>query len=178
SVFEFLFIKSKISCDDSVDFQTGSPALTMMSYKKLIDSSSKVYNFNTMHTIEVPFSIQYNYKRWSALLGLSIAYNFKLKTSEINYSSIKSQRDTLLPGSFVPSTVNTIIPESDFASKLNINYLIGVQYHISPLIYIDARMVKSISTSAKSAGALHVHDQVYKMPTFELSLGYFIRKKN
>jgi fructose-bisphosphate aldolase class II len=28
------------------------------------------------------------------------------------------------------------------------------------------------------AGALHVHDQVYKMPTFELSLGYFIRKKN
>jgi hypothetical protein len=178
SGFAFQFMNRQLSCNDSVAFQTGSPAVTMMSYNKLIDSSTKTYNFNTLHTIEVPFSIQYNYKRWSALLGLSIAYNFKLKTSEINYSSIKSQRDTLLPGSFVPSTVNTIIPESDFASKLNINYLIGVQYHVSPLIYIDARMVKSISTSAKSAGALHVHDQVYKMPTFELSLGYFIRKKN
>jgi hypothetical protein len=178
SGFAFQFMNRQLSCNDSVAFQTGSPAVTMMSYNKLIDSSTKIYNFNTLHTIEVPFSIQYNYKRWSALLGLSIAYNFKLKTSEINYSSIKSQRDTLLPGSFVPSTVNTIIPESDFASKLNINYLIGVQYHVSPLIYIDARMVKSISTSAKSAGALHVHDQVYKMPTFELSLGYFIRKKN
>lgn len=178
SGFAFQFMNRQLSCNDSVAFQTGSPALTMMSYNKLIDSSTKIYNFNTLHTIEVPFSIQYNYKRWSALLGLSIAYNFKLKTSEINYSSIKSQRDTLLPGSFVPSTVNTIIPESDFASKLTINYLIGVQYHVSPLIYIDARMVKSISTSAKSAGALHVHDQVYKMPTFELSLGYFIRKKN
>jgi hypothetical protein len=178
SGFAFQFMNRQLSCNDSVAFQTGSPAVTMMSYNKLIDSSTKIYNFNTLHTIEVPFSIQYNYKRWSALLGLSIAYNFKLKTSEINYSSIKSQRDTLLPGSFVPSTVNTIIPESDFASKLNINYLIGLQYHVSPLIYIDARMVKSISTSAKSAGALHVHDQVYKMPTFELSLGYFIRKKN
>ena len=178
SGFAFQFMNRQLSCNDSVAFQTGSPAVTMMSYNKLIDSSTKTYNFNTLHTIEVPFSIQYNYKRWSALLGLSIAYNFKLKTSEINYSSIKSQRDTLLPGSFVPSTVNTIIPESDFASKLNINYLIGVQYHVSPLIYIDARMVKSISTSAKSAGALHVYDQVYKMPTFELSLGYFIRKKN
>lgn len=178
SGFAFQFMNRQLSCNDSVAFQTGSPAVTMMSYNKLIDSSTKIYNFNTLHTIEVPFSIQYNYKRWSALLGLSIAYNFKLKTSEINYSSIKSQRDTLLPGSFVPSTINTIIPESDFASKLNINYLIGVQYHVSPLIYIDARMVKSISTSAKSAGALHVHDQVYKMPTFELSLGYFIRKKN
>lgn len=178
SGFAFQFMNRQLSCNDSVAFQTGSPAVTMMSYNKLIDSSTKIYNFNTLHTIEVPFSIQYNYKRWSTLLGLSIAYNFKLKTSEINYSSIKSQRDTLLPGSFVPSTVNTIIPESDFASKLNINYLLGVQYHVSPMIYLDARMVKTISTSAKSAGALHVHDQVYKMPTFELSLGYFIRKKN
>ena len=127
---------------------------------------NKVYNFNAMHTIEVPFSIQYNYKRWSALLGMSFAYNFKLKTSEINYTSVKSQRDTLMPGTFVPTTVNTIIPVSDFASKLNINYLIGVQYHISPMIYLDARMVKSISTSASSAGEKHVYDQVYKMPTF------------
>jgi hypothetical protein len=178
SGFAFQFMNRQISCNDSVAFQTGSPAVTMMSYNKLIDSTTKIYNFNTLHTIEVPFSIQYNYKRWSALLGLSIAYNFKLKTSEINYSSIKSQRDTLLPGSFVPSTINTIIPVSDFASKLNINYLLGVQYHVSPMIYLDARMVKTISTSAKSAGALQVYDQVYKMPTFELSLGYFIRKKN
>jgi hypothetical protein len=178
SGFAFQFINRQISCNDSVAFQTGSPAVTMMSYNKLIDSSTKIYNFNTLHTIEVPFSIQYNYKRWSALLGLSIAYNFKLKTSEINNSSIKSQRDTLLPGSFVPSTINTIIPVSDFASKLNINYLLGVQYHVSPMIYLDVRMVKTISTSAKSAGALQVYDQVYKMPTFELSLGYFFRKKN
>jgi hypothetical protein len=178
SGFAFQFMNRQLSCNDSVAFQTGSPAVTMMSYNKLIDSSTKIYNFNTLHTIEVPFSIQYNYKRWSALLGLSIAYNFKLKTSEINYSSIKSQRDTLLPGSFVPSTINTIIPVSDFASKLNINYLLGVQYHVSPMIYLDARMVKTISTSAKSAGALQVYNQVYKMPTFELSLGYFIRKKN
>jgi hypothetical protein len=178
SGFAFQFINRQISCNDSVAFQTGSPAVTMMSYNKLIDSSTKIYNFNTLHTIEVPFSIQYNYKRWSALLGLSIAYNFKLKTSEINNSSIKSQRDTLLPGSFVPSTINTIIPVSDFASKLNINYLLGVQYHVSPMIYLDVRMVKTISTSAKSAGALQVYDQVYKMPTFELSLGYYFRKKN
>jgi len=178
SGFAFQFMNRQISCNDSVAFQTGSPAVTMMSYNKLIDSSTKIYNFNTLHTIEVPFSIQYNYKRWSALLGLSIAYNFKLKTSEINNSSIKSQRDTLLPGSFVPSTINTIIPVSDFASKLNINYLLGVQYHVSPMIYLDVRMVKTISTSAKSAGALQVYDQVYKMPTFELSLGYYFRKKN
>lgn len=178
SGFAFQFMNRQLSCNDSVAFQTGSPAVTMMSYNKLIDSTTKIYNFNTLHTIEVPFSIQYNYKRWSALLGLSIAYNFKLKTSEINNSSIKSQRDTLLPGSFVPSTINTIIPVSDFASKLNINYLLGVQYHVSPMIYLDARMVKTISTSAKSAGALQVYDQVYKMPTFELSLGYYFRKKN
>ena len=178
SGFAFQFMNRQVTCNDSVAFQTGSPALTMMSYNKLIDSSNKVYNFNAMHTIEVPFSIQYNYKRWSALLGMSFAYNFKLKTSEINYTSVKSQRDTLMPGTFVPSTVNTIIPVSDFASKLNINFLIGVQYHISPMIYLDARMVKSISTSASSAGEKHVYDQVYKMPTFELSLGYFFRKKN
>jgi hypothetical protein len=178
SGFAFQFMNRQLSCNDSVAFQTGSPAVTMMSYNKLIDSTTKIYNFNTLHTIEVPFSIQYNYKRWSVLLGLSIAYNFKLKTSEINNSSIKSQRDTLLPGSFVPSTINTIIPVSDFASKLNINYLLGVQYHVSPMIYLDARMVKTISTSAKSAGALQVYDQVYKMPTFELSLGYYFRKKN
>ncbi|NBX28566.1 MAG: hypothetical protein EBR55_10045 [Chitinophagia bacterium] len=178
SGFAFQFMNRQISCNDSVAFQTGSPAVTMMSYNKLIDSTTKIYNFNTLHTIEVPFSIQYNYKRWSALLGLSIAYNFKLRTSEINNSSIKSQRDTLLPGSFVPSTINTIIPVSDFASKLNINYLLGVQYHVSPMIYLDVRMVKTISTSAKSAGALQVYDQVYKMPTFELSLGYYFRKKN
>ena len=178
SGFAFQFMNRQVTCNDSVAFQTGSPALTMMSYNKLIDSSNKVYNFNAMHTIEVPFSIQYNYKRWSALLGMSFAYNFKLKTSEINYTSVKSQRDTLMPGTFVPSTVNTIIPVSDFASKLNINYLIGVQYHISPMIYLDARMVKSISTSASSAGEKHVYDQVYKMPTYELSLGYFFRKKN
>lgn len=178
SGFAFQFMNRQVTCNDSVAFQTGSPSLTMMSYNKLIDSSNKVYNFNAMHTIEIPFSIQYNYKRWSALLGMSFAYNFKLKTSEINYTSVKSQRDTLMPGTFVPSTVNTIIPVSDFASKLNINYLIGVQYHISPMIYLDARMVKSISTSASSAGEKHVYDQVYKMPTFELSLGYFFRKKN
>ena len=178
SGFAFQFMNRQVTCNDSVAFQTGSPALTMMSYNKLIDSSNKVYNFNAMHTIEVPFSIQYNYKRWSALLGMSFSYNFKLKTSEINYTSVKSQRDTLMPGTFVPTTVNTIIPVSDFASKLNINYLIGVQYHISPMIYLDARMVKSISTSASSAGEKHVYDQVYKMPTFELSLGYFFRKKN
>jgi len=178
SGFAFQFMNRQVTCNDSVAFQTGSPALTMMSYNKLIDSSNKVYNFNAMHTIEVPFSIQFNYKRWSALLGMSFAYNFKLKTSEINYTSVKSQRDTLLPGTFVSSTVNTIIPVSDFASKLNINYLVGLQYHISPMIYLDARMVKSISTSATSVGEKHVYDQVYKMPTFELSLGYFFRKKN
>ena len=177
SGFAFQFLSKQTSCNDSVLFQSGGT--NFMSYNILQDSMAKTYNFNSIHSITIPFSIQYNYKRWSIMGGLSLAYNFKLKTSEINYKSPpQSHRDTLLPGSFVSSSVNTIIPINDFASKLNINYLIGLQYHISPMIYLDARMIKSISTSASSSGEKQVYDQVYKMPTFELSLGYFFRKKN
>ncbi|PZF74897.1 porin family protein [Taibaiella soli] len=151
-------------------------------YTRTDDSVQHYFNFSILHSVELPISVRYAIGRLYVMGGINLVYNFGVNTEEIDqHYTVKKTLDSTIYSNFLPiSTVNgkAKITTNDFASRFGLGYLVGLGYQITPAVQLDVRMTRTFWDNASSQGAKDVSNQLYKMPSFQLSVGYrFSQKK-
>lgn len=151
-------------------------------YTRTDDSVQHYFNFSILHSVELPISVRYAIGRLYLMGGLNLVYNFGVNTEEIDqHYTVKKTLDSTIYSNVLPiQTVNgkAKITTNDFASRFGLGYLVGLGYQITPAVQLDLRMTRTFWDNASSQGSKDVSNQLYKMPSFQLSVGYrFSQKK-
>jgi len=151
-------------------------------YTRTDDSVQHYFNFSILHSVELPISVRYAIGRLYVMGGLNLVYNFGVNTEEIDqHYTVKKTLDSTIYSNVLPiQTVNgkAKITTSDFASRFGLGYLVGLGYQVTPAVQVDLRMTRTFWDNAGSQGSKDVSNQLYKMPSFQLSVGYrFSQKK-
>ena len=128
------------------------------------------YSFSTLHSFEVPLTARYSNGNFSFYAGVNLVYTFSVNTGAAQ----------IAPGSSTP-VIQTATMENDNAAKLTdkdfnarlgVGYVFGMSYMISPKVSLDIRETQTFWDNTKSSGSQTVSGQLYKSPSFQLSLGY------
>jgi hypothetical protein len=138
------------------------------SYSK--QAVQSIYAFSTLHSIEMPISIRYVKGNFNFFVGGNLIYSFAINTGATPAMPVNGST-----ASTVTSVSNDNAPKyaaSDFASRFGLGYLCGVSYKVSPNVTFDLRDVQTVWDNARSAGSKAVSTELYKSPSFQLSLSY------
>ena len=128
------------------------------------------YSFSTLHSFEMPLTARYSNGNFSFYAGVNLVYTFSVNTGAAQ----------IAPGSSTP-VIQTPTMENDNAAKLTnkdfnarfgVGYVFGMSYMISPKVSLDIRETQTFWDNTKSSGSQMVSGQLYKSPSFQLSLGY------
>lgn len=153
-----------------------SPAQTIYSYQ--VDSMSHLYNFKRFAAIELPVVFQFHYRRLTAYAGLNMAYQFRIKTSNVQRNFVVNHNDTVssqMPYS-MPGELGQDVTKADFHARWGLGVVGGMSYSFNPQLYVDLRMVRNLSDNAQTLAARDVSANTFKVPSVQLSLGYRFRK--
>lgn len=140
--------------------------------------STTTYNVKSFSALEFPVSLNYNIStRMSVLAGVNLAYAFPAKWNKLNVNSSEAasstQNQNQNPFINTPFVLNE---SSDFGGRFGMGYVAGVSYDISRKLSFDARVSQNLWTSY--SGDANAINKLYKMPSFQLSLGFFFGRKD
>jgi hypothetical protein len=136
-------------------------------YRKDLQQNS--YNFSTLHSIEMPVSIRYCKSHFNFFVGANLVYTFAINTGAT--TALSTTNTPVLVSA--PGNDNTPkIKADDFNSRFGLGYLVGLSYQVSPSIMLDFRNVQTVWDNATTPGSKTVSNQLYKSPSFQVSLGY------
>jgi len=131
------------------------------------------FKFSALHSIEMPIALKFAFNRLHLFSGANLAYNFKASAEEVT-RPYTSQSTPLPPSQTAPS-----IQLSDFSGRFSVGGLLGLGYDATPSLSIDLRVNKNFWDNAKTSGAKLISDQLYRAPSFQLSIGYkFNQQRN
>lgn len=139
------------------------------------DSFNHYFNFSTFSSGNLPIMVKYSVNRFFMLAGVDLIYNFRMSAEEIDAPVTGTTiRDTLLNGQNSVYTGNGVqsVQLSDLGARFGIGYILGVGYKATPNLHLDFRMSHSFWDNASGGGAIKVSEQLYRNPSFQLSLGY------
>ncbi len=129
---------------------------------------SNSYSFSTLHSIEMPITIRYMKSHFSFYAGANLVYSFSINTG-------KSEQ----PSALTPILVNAMgndntpkVQQSDFNSRFGVGYIAGLSYEVYPNVTLDFRNVQTVWDNGASQGAKYISNQLYKSPSFQVSVGY------
>jgi hypothetical protein len=145
-----------------------------IAYAYDMDSIAISHNFKNVYAFEFPLVIQYQLKSVGFYGGVNLAYGLKMKPQTFVKSFQSSVFDTL-SSSFQYTYPNGSIPyykTTDFNSRFGIGYVGGVNYQFNPQIYVDLRFAKSTWDNATTVSAQQMSANMFRLPTFSLSIGY------
>ncbi len=128
---------------------------------------SNPYSISTLHSIEMPIALRFTAGKFNFAVGPNVVYTFGINTG--NYRTVDPN------ATFVTTMGNdntAKIQAGDFNSRFGLGYLFGVSYQVSPKVTIDLRDVQTIWDNASTTGAKAVSTQLFRSPSFQLSLGY------
>jgi hypothetical protein len=137
------------------------------------DSLINTFNFSTLHSFEMPWSIRYTRNKMTFEAGMNVLYTTGVNTgaAPIRYTTAINS-----PGAFSPAPT---LAESDFAGRFGFGYLFGCSYQVAPNVNLNLRTVQTFWDNAQSSGARTVSSQLYKSPTLQVSVQYrFGRNKS
>jgi hypothetical protein len=128
------------------------------------------YSFSTLHSFEMPLTARYSNGNFSFYAGVNLVYTFSVNTGAAQ----------IAPGSSTPVIQTTTmendnaakLTDKDFNARFGVGYVFGMSYMISPKVSLDIRETQTFWDNAKSSGSQTVSGQLYKSPSFQLSLGY------
>lgn len=128
--------------------------------------------------LNLPVYLSYNFsERLSVLGGINLAYHFPLKWNKEYSQTINNinnlQANSENPYKNSPFAVNE---SQDFNSKFSLGYVAGLNYELSQKLSLDARVTQSLWTNGSNN--LNSLKGIYQNPTFELSLGFYLGRKN
>jgi hypothetical protein len=125
------------------------------------------YGISTLHSIEMPISIQYAQGDFNFFVGPNVSYQFSINTGD--YPMVVTSNTVV---SSVGNDNTPKIKTDDFGSRIGLGYLVGVSYQVSPRMNIDIRDVQTFWDNSKTTGGKYISSQLYRSPSFQLSIGY------
>jgi hypothetical protein len=128
------------------------------------------FKFSTLQSIELPVALRYAAGKVNFMGGVNMAYNFRINAEEIDFP--QAEPDKLPAGTNPMVSEKPAISLVDFNSRFSLGYLLGVGYQLSPSVQLDFRMTQNVWDNASGVGAQRVSQDIYRTPTFQLSLGY------
>ncbi len=133
------------------------------------------YTFSTLHSFEMPVSIRYTKGKFNFFAGANLVYSFAINESQgLPVAGATKSFTGLVPGNDTTAKIKT----GDFDARFGLGYLFGVSVQLSPSMSLDFRDVQTFWDNAHSAGAKEISSQLYRAPSFQISLGYrFAGKK-
>ncbi len=129
---------------------------------------SNPYSISTLHSLEMPIALRFTAGRFNFAVGPNVVYTFGINTG--NYRTVDPNSATIVPTMGNDNAAK--IQAGDFNSRFGLGYLFGVSYQVSPKVTIDLRDVQTIWDNASTTGAKAVSTQLFRSPSFQLSLGY------
>ncbi len=156
-------INSNYSLHD--DYYNYTPVSGGYSKEKVLNP----YSISTLHSIEMPISLRYSQGNFNFFFGPNLVYTFAVNTGD--YPLVDPTSTPVI----VSTPGNDNMPKlkaGDFDSRFGVGYLFGVSYQVSPKVMIDFRDVQTFWTTANTAGSKYISTQLYKSPSFQLSIGY------
>lgn len=146
-------------------------------YNYQVDSVARTYNLQNFYTLQFPVVVSANIKKFTAYGGLNLNYGFRMNTKSSQSSNIIEIADTVSPAQvYSPRMSSTMkFTQDDFGSRLGLGYTVGGSYNVNPKLYIDLRMSNPIWDNTNGAAKQEISDVFFKIPSFQLSLGYRFR---
>lgn len=138
------------------------------------DSVQHYFKFSTLNNVSLPLSLRYNFNRFNVFGGVNLAYFFAINTEEVD----RVYKTTSAPMGTGPSiTYNwregaPKVSVDDFGPRFGMGYLLGASYELSPAMQLDLRMTQQLFDNARTPGAKIISQEIYKMPTLQLSILY------
>ena len=129
---------------------------------------SNSYSFSTLHSVELPITLRFVKSHFNFYAGGNFVYSFAINTG-------KSELPSTLAPVLVSSVGNENTPkvqQSDFNSRFGIGYIAGISYEVYPNVTLDFRNVQTVWDNGASQGAKYISNQLYKSPSFQVSVGY------
>lgn len=127
-----------------------------------------LYNFSTMHSIELPVSLNYRAGNFYLFAGGNFTYSFAVNTESDPLPVAGTATTVSAIGTDNAPKLNT----NDFNSRFGFGYLVGMSYQLSPNMSLDFRSVQTIWDNANTTGSRSVSTKLYKNPSFQVSFGY------
>jgi hypothetical protein len=138
------------------------------------ETQQNAYSFSTLHSFEMPLAVRYSLGKFNFFGGANLVYAFAINEAggppRADPTSIQS---VFAPGNDTASKIKT----DDFKSKFGVGYLFGASVQLMPNLSLDVREVQTIWDNAKTIGAKQVSSQLYRSPSFQLSIAYRFSSK-
>jgi hypothetical protein len=140
------------------------------------NTTTSAYKINSFSALEFPVTLSYSLGRISVFGGVNMTYSFPAKwdrtnsVSSINVSSTEPQNQN----PFLNSDFK-LNEQKDFASRFGLGYVGGLSYDISRKLSFDARVTQNLWNNYN--GNADAVNKLFKMPTFQFSIGYFFGRK-
>jgi len=126
------------------------------------------YSISTLQSVEMPVTLQFSKSNFNFILGPNFSYAFGINAGE--YPAVVTTNTSVVAS---PGNDNTPkIKANDFNPRFGVGYLLGVSYQLSPKVYLDLRDVQTFWDNSKTAGGKYISSQLYRSPSFQLSIGY------
>lgn len=138
------------------------------------DSTSRLFNFSTVHSFEMPLTVRYAFSKFYLMTGINLAYYLPVNVEQV-------EKHVGIVGSKAVSTNTTkpILRESsgqlaagDFGSRFGLGYVLGFGCRITPAWHADLQLVNSFWDNSKGNGARNLSKDFYRLPSLQLSVGY------
>jgi hypothetical protein len=140
------------------------------------NTTTSAYKVNSFSALEFPVTLSYSLGRVSVFGGVNMSYAFPAKwdrsnsVSSINVSSSEPQNQN----PFLNSAFK-LNEQKDFAARFGMGYVGGLSYDISRKLSFDARVTQNLWNNYN--GNADAVNKLFKMPTFQFSIGYFFGRK-
>jgi hypothetical protein len=147
-------------------------------YSYQMDSVSNSYNLQNFYTLQMPIIVSANIRKFNAYAGINLNYGFRLNVKGSQRSAPHTIIDTVPSSMLYTQRTSSEMKFStnDFGSRLGIGYTVGGAYNFNPNLYLDLRMSNPFWDNTSGAAKQEISDVFFKIPSFQLSLGYRFRK--
>ncbi len=135
------------------------------------DSAEHFFKYNNLQSVELPFTLRYTTGKYSIFGGGNLAYDFAINNDFVDYHYASQITNEL------SKTIKPQYSENDFVSRFGVGYVVGGSYNITPLLHADARIVQTLWDNSSTSGSQSISKDFYKHPSFQLSIGYTLKKK-
>jgi hypothetical protein len=129
------------------------------------------FKFSSLQSVEMPIAMRYTLNRLNIFAGINTAYFFGIMPEEVENIHVA---EPITQGSF--NAAPSVYP-TDFDSRLAVGGLLGVSYDLLPALQLDLRTTRNIWDNNGSRGALIVAHQLFRVPSFQVSMVYHFSSK-
>jgi hypothetical protein len=159
-------INNDYTMHDDYYIYTPDPTLAGYYTKELVNNT---YSFSTLHSFEMPLLFRYTKSNFNFFFGGNLLYAMAVN-EEVGIPT--AQPNQLSRAASMSNDNAPKITANDFNARFGLGYIFGVSVQLNQALSIDLRDVQNVWDNASTPGAKQVSSQLYRSPSFQLSLAY------